>query len=156
MPCLPPYWLHAKELRSINYFLARFIYLFYFFFCIFFWGGRLLVFMLICWRAANNHVLSSWSKSSWADDMLQVAKNEMWVSEVCFACLTRLYGLFVRTLISLTNAPHTCSSQKYVIAVVMFVSILSSERCTRNKEKNKLIGVVNSCLGMSCSPVSMP
>ena len=38
-----------------------------------------------------------------ANDMVQVAKNEMWASEVCFACLTWLYGLFARTLISLTN-----------------------------------------------------
>ena len=55
------------------------------------------------WLVANNHVICSWVKYSWEDDMVQVAKNEMWVSEVCFACLT-LYGLFVRTLISLTNA----------------------------------------------------
>ena len=36
------------------------------------------------------------------------AKNEMWASEVCFACLTWLYGLFVRTLISRTNAYAGC------------------------------------------------
>ena len=47
--------------------------------------------MLIGWRAANNQVICSW-----ADDTVQVAKNEMWASEVCFACLTWLYGLFVR------------------------------------------------------------
>ena len=45
---------------------------------------------------------------SWADDMVQVAKNEMWASEVCFASLTWLYGLFVRTLISRTNAYADC------------------------------------------------
>ena len=36
--------------------------------------------------------------------MMQVAKNEMWATVVCFASLTWLYGLFVRTLISLTKA----------------------------------------------------
>ena len=50
--------------------------------------GRLPVFMQIDWRAANNHVLCSWTKYSWADDMVQVAKNEMWASEVCFALWT--------------------------------------------------------------------
>ena len=49
--------------------------------------------MLIGWRAANDHVLYSWAKYSWADDKgtwaraekrlrvqarWQVAKNEMW------------------------------------------------------------------------------
>ena len=32
----------------------------------------------------------------------------MWASEVCFACLTCLYGLFVRTLISRTIAYAGC------------------------------------------------
>ena len=49
--------------------------------------------MLIGWRVAN---------------MSSLAKNEMWASEVCFACLTWLYGLFVRTLISRTNAYAGC------------------------------------------------
>ena len=31
------------------------------------------------WLAANN----SWAKSSWADDMVQVAKNEMWGRVKC-------------------------------------------------------------------------
>ena len=73
-----------------------------------FFGGQLLVFMLIGWRAANNHVLCSWAKYSWADDMVQVAKSEMWASEVCFACLTWLYGLFVRMLMSLINTYAGC------------------------------------------------
>ena len=47
------------------------------FFFSYFWGGQLPVFMLIGWRAANNHVLCSWVKYSWADDMVQVAKNEL-------------------------------------------------------------------------------
>ena len=54
------------------------------FFRDYFLGGRLPVFR----RAVNNHVLCSWVQYSWADDMVQVAKNEMWASEVCFACLT--------------------------------------------------------------------
>ena len=37
------------------------------------------MFVLIGWGAANNHgVLCSWARYSWADDMVQVAKNEMW------------------------------------------------------------------------------
>ena len=66
--------------------------------------------MLIGWRAANNHVLCSWVKYSWADDMVQVPKkeNQMWASEVCFAYLTWLCGLLVRTLISRTNAYTGC------------------------------------------------
>ena len=49
-----------------------------------------------------------WVKYSWTDDMVQVEKNEMWASEVCFACLTWLYGLLFRTLISLTNVYTSC------------------------------------------------
>ena len=79
-----------------------------FFSSYFFGEGWLPVCMLIGWRAANYHVLCSWAKNSWADDMVQVAKNKMWVSEVCFACLTWLYGLFVRTLISPTNTYTGC------------------------------------------------
>ena len=37
----------------------------------YFWGGRLPVFMLIGWRATNNHVLFSWVKYSWADDKVK-------------------------------------------------------------------------------------
>ena len=33
-------------------------------------GGRLPVFMLVGWRAANNHILCSRVKYSWADDMV--------------------------------------------------------------------------------------
>ena len=43
-----------------------------------------------------------------ADDVVQIAKNEMSMTEVCFACLTWLHGLFVRTLIPLTNAYADC------------------------------------------------
>ena len=50
------------------------------------------VFVLIVWRATNKHILCLWVKFSWADDMVQVAKKEMWASEVCFACLTWLYA----------------------------------------------------------------
>ena len=63
--------------------------------------------MLTGWHAANDHVLCLWAKYSQADDMVQVAKDEMWASEVCFACLTWLYGLFVRTLIPLTIIAYT-------------------------------------------------
>ena len=51
------------------------------------------------WHADAHFIPCSWVKCSWADGMMQVAKNEMWPSEVCFACLTWLYGLFVRMLI---------------------------------------------------------
>ena len=64
--------------------------------------------MLTGWHAANDHVLCLWAKYSQADGMVQVAKDEMWASEVCFACLTWLYGLFVRTLIPLTIAYTGC------------------------------------------------
>ena len=76
------------------------------FFVLFFWG-RLPVFMLIGWHAANNHILCSWV-STVGQNMVQVAKNEMWASEVCFSCLAWLYELFVGTLISLTNAYAGC------------------------------------------------
>ena len=67
--------------------------------------------MLIGWHTTNNHVLCSWTKYSWADDMVQVAKNQMWESEVCFACLTWFYGLFVRTLMNITyNTPAVVDS----------------------------------------------
>ena len=33
-----------------------------------FLGDRLLVIMLIGWRAINNHVLCLWAKYGWADD----------------------------------------------------------------------------------------
>ena len=64
--------------------------------------------MLIGWYTANSHVLCSRVKYSWADDTVQVAKNEMWASEVCFACLTWFYGLLVRTLMLLTKAYAGC------------------------------------------------
>ena len=62
--------------------------------------------MLIGWHTANSHVLCSWVKYSWADDTVQVAKNEMWES---FARLTWFYGLFVRTLMLLAKAYAGCS-----------------------------------------------
>ena len=98
--------------------------------------------MLIGWRAANNHIRSSWAKYSWADNMVQVAKNEMWVSEVCFACLTRLYGLFVRTLISLTNAYAGCgrstlnSIERFWLGSVRSASKLNAKWTQMNYEMN--------------------
>ena len=68
-----------------------------------FLGGGLLVFMLIGWRAANNHVLCSWAKYTWADDSEE--------RNVCFASLTWLCGLFVRMLMNIT---HKCISQMQV------------------------------------------
>ena len=107
------------------------------------WGGdRLPVFMLIGWRAANNHVLRSWTKYSWADDRVQVAKNEMWASEVCFACLTWLYGLFVRTLISRTNAYAGCGRptlnfiERFWLGSVRSASKLNSKCTQMNYETN--------------------
>ena len=61
--------------------------------------------MLIGWRAANNHVLCSWAKYSWADDTVYVAKNEMWASEVCFAYLTWPCGLLERLYHLQTHTP---------------------------------------------------
>ena len=76
------------------------------------------MFMLIGWRtwhATNNHILCSWVKYSWADDMVQVAKNEMWASEVCFAylelgsmyrLLERSHHLQMHTLATLNLIEH--------------------------------------------------
>ena len=67
-----------------------------------FFSGRLPVFMLIGqWCATNNHVLYSWAKYR-----LHGASGEE--RNVGFSCLTWLYGLFVRTLISVTNAYAGC------------------------------------------------
>ena len=51
---------------------------------------------------------------SWADDMVQVAKNEMGASEVCFACLTWLYGLLVVRQKCTPNGPSTLPSASLV------------------------------------------
>ena len=40
-------------------------------------GGRLPVFMLIGWRAANNHVVCSWAKYSWENDMEQALLTQL-------------------------------------------------------------------------------
>ena len=98
--------------------------------------------MLIGWRAANNHVLCSWAKSSWADDMVHVAKNEMWASEVCFTCLTWLYGLFVRTLISRSNAYAVCGRptlnfiERFWLGSVRLACKLNSKCTQMNYEMN--------------------
>ena len=59
--------------------------------------GRLPVFMVITFFARGQSTIGQ-----------MTAKNEMWASEVCFTCLTWLYRLFVRTLISRTNAYAGC------------------------------------------------
>ena len=40
-------------------------------------GTRLPVFMLIGWRAANNHVVCSWAKYSWENDMEQALLTQL-------------------------------------------------------------------------------
>ena len=50
---------------------------------------------------------SAVGKVQWGRVMRRT-KNEMSTTEVCLACLTWLYGLFVRTLIPLTNAYTDC------------------------------------------------
>ena len=60
--------------------------------CIIVWD-QLLVFMPIGQCTASIHILYLWVKYSWADDMGQVVKNEMWASEVCFGCLTWLWTI---------------------------------------------------------------
>ena len=90
------------------------------------------------WLAANNHVLCSWTKYGWADDVVQVVKNEMWASEVGFACLTWLYGLFFWTLVSLKNAYTSCGrpTQNFIgrfwLGSVRSASKLNS-KCTQMK-----------------------
>ena len=58
--------------------------------------------MLIGWRAANNHVLCSCTKYSWADDVVQVAKNEMWARE---ALLDSMHCLLERSYHLQTHMP---------------------------------------------------
>ena len=75
----------------------------YVFFCLFcflsyYFGGRFPVFMLISWRTANNHIL-------WKGRLHGASGKEQ---NVGFSCLAWLYGLFVRTLISVTNAYAGC------------------------------------------------
>ena len=115
--------------------------------------------MLIGWRAANNHVLCSWAKSSWADDMVHVAKNEMWASEVCFACLTWLYGLFVRTLISRTNAYAVCGRhtlnfiERFWLGSVRSASKLNSKCTQMNYEMNCI--TMHKCTEMYSNVLQM-
>ena len=72
-------------------------------------------------KTANNHVLCSCAKYSWADDTVQVVKNEMWASEVCFACLTWLYGLLERSYHLQTHKPkHTSSFLAFLTWVAAF------------------------------------
>ena len=74
--------------------------------------------------------------------MVQVAKNEMWASEVCFACLAWLYGLFVRTLISFTNAYAGCGRptlnfiEHFWLGPVRSASKLSAKCTQMNYEMN--------------------
>ena len=58
-------------------------------FSYYFLGGQLLVFMLIGWHAANNHVLCSWAKYSCADDMVQELPS--FPPPLPFALLCRLH-----------------------------------------------------------------
>ena len=60
----------------------------------FFWGGQLPVFMLIVGTSPMITFIAC-GRSAVGYDMVQVAKNEIWVSEVCFAYLTWPYGLFL-------------------------------------------------------------
>ena len=74
--------------------------------------------------------------------MVQVAKNKMWASEVFFSCLTWLYGLFVRTLISLTNAYAGCGRstldciESFWLGPVHSASKLNSKCTQMNYEIN--------------------
>ena len=97
-----------REVASLKW--ARFVCLFV---CLFFvclsvcvscycLGRRLPVFMLIGWRATKMPLTCENSGASC--HQCHLAKNEMMTSGVCFACLTWLCGLFVRTLIWRTSA----------------------------------------------------
>ena len=75
---------------------------------------------------------------------VQVAKNEMWVREVCFACLTWLYGLFVRTLIPVTNAYAGCGRPTLnFIERFWLGSVHSSSMCTQMNYKMNWITIHN-------------
>ena len=118
--------------------------------------GRLPVFLLIVCRAANNHVLCSLAKYSWADDIAQLAKNEMWASEVCFACLAWFCGLFVRTLVSLTNAyagsgrPTLKFIERFWLGSVRSASKLNSKCIQMNYEMNCI--TIHKCTEMYSEP----
>ena len=70
------------------------------------------------------------------------AKKEMCLSEVCFACLSWLYGLFVRTLISRTNAYAGCGRptlnfiERFWLESVRSASKLNSKCTQMNYEMN--------------------
>ena len=50
---------------------------------------------------------------------MEIAKEKMWTTEVCFAYLTWLYGLFVRMLISILLTQQKYSlSEKHCISNV--------------------------------------
>ena len=87
-------WCIIQPKSSNREFLkwARFV-LFLFFRVSF--GGRLPV---LCWSVSAPPLCHQ----------CHLAKNEMCMSEVFFACPTWLYGLFVRTLILRTNAYAGC------------------------------------------------
>ena len=138
--------IHNMTLQRVVFLVTRAVFAgflcFFVCVCVCFFAVNFRCLHLIGWRAANNHVLCSCVKYSWADDMVQVAKNEMWASEVCFACLTWLYGLFVRTLISLTNAYAGCGRptlnfiERFWLGSVRSASKLNSKCTQMNYEVN--------------------
>ena len=58
-----------------------------------------------------------------------IAKEKMWTTQVCLVCLTWLYGLFVRSLVSLINEYADCGRpalnfiERYCACVHVSVSI---------------------------------
>ena len=114
-------------------------------------GGWLPVFMLIGWRtwhATNNHVLCSWVKYSWADDMVQVAKYKMWASEVCFAYLElgSMYCLLER---SHHLQMHTLATLNFIecfwLGSVHSASKLNSKCAQMNCEMNCITMSMHKC-----------
>ena len=92
-------FVHLVITRAVRHGVSKWAGFFPFFFSylISFWGIDFRSYA--DWLACCQYVINV---------ICHLAKNEIWAREVCFACLTWLYGLLVRTLISLTNAYTGC------------------------------------------------
>ena len=74
---------------------------------------------------------------SWADDMVHVAKNEMWASEVCFAYLTWPCGLLERLYHLQTHTPVAVDPHNF-IERFWLGSVRSASQVARKVFSNEL------------------
>ena len=114
----------------------------------YFWGGRLPVFMLIGWRAANDLFARGWStvgQMTWCKWRRTKCGRVKWAS----------LGLFVRTLISLTNAYAGCGRPtlncigRFWLESVRSASKLNSKCTQMNYEMNCI--TMHKCTEMYCN-----